>query len=65
MLLKAAGDFHIDLSRSWVIGDSENDILAGKAAGCRTVLIGEGTAGQDLSAMNLLESVDKIFNLTE
>ena len=39
MLLKAAEDFHIDLSESWMIGDSENDMLAGIAAGCRTVLI--------------------------
>ncbi len=40
MLLRAADDFNIDLSQSWIIGDSENDILAGKAAGCKTGLIG-------------------------
>lgn len=39
MLLKAAKDFNIDLSESWIIGDGENDIKAGIAAGCRTVLI--------------------------
>ena len=65
MLLKAARDFHIDLSRSWMIGDSRNDILAGKAAGCRTVFIGAEESGQDLSAKNLLESVDRIFSLNE
>ena len=41
MLLQAAKDFHIDLGSSFMVGDSENDILAGKAAGCRTVLVGE------------------------
>lgn len=39
MLLKAAEDFNIDLSRSWMIGDSENDVKAGMAAGCSTMLI--------------------------
>lgn len=40
MLIKAANDFNIDLSQSWMIGDSESDILAGKSAGCMTGLIG-------------------------
>lgn len=39
MLLKAANDFNIDLSRSWMIGDSMNDMLAGKSAGCKCVMI--------------------------
>lgn len=44
MLLQAANDFNIDLSQSWMIGDSENDILAGKSAGCKTGLIGSDYA---------------------
>ncbi len=32
MILQAAKDFNIDLSKSYMIGDSENDILAGKEA---------------------------------
>jgi len=39
MLLDAAKDLGIDLKRSWMIGDTDSDVLAGKAAGCRTVLI--------------------------
>lgn len=39
MLLKAAEDFNIDLSQSWMIGDDERDMEAGKAAGCQTVLV--------------------------
>lgn len=31
----AEKDFNIDLSKSCMIGDSENDIEAGKRAGCR------------------------------
>lgn len=43
MLLKAAADFNISLSDSWMVGDSENDMQAGKAAGCRTVLTEQNT----------------------
>ena len=39
MLLKAAEDFNIDLSRSYMIGDGENDIKAANAAGCKAVKI--------------------------
>ena len=35
MLLQAAEDFHIDLAQSWMIGDGENDVAAGKQAGAR------------------------------
>lgn len=53
MLLQAAKDFNIDLSQSVMIGDGENDILAGKAAGCKTVLIGGGNYGQDFTVNSL------------
>lgn len=39
MLLQAARDLSIDLSQSWMIGDSYRDIEAGVRAGCRTILI--------------------------
>ena len=39
MILAAADAMAIDLARSWVIGDAPRDVAAGKAAGCRTVLI--------------------------
>lgn len=39
MLLKAAQDFNIDLSQSYMVGDSESDLAAGIAAGCKSILI--------------------------
>lgn len=39
MLIKAANDYNIDLSASWMIGDGKNDVIAGQAAGCKTVKI--------------------------
>lgn len=35
LLLQAVGDFNIDISESFMIGDSENDLLAGKNARCK------------------------------
>lgn len=39
MLLAAAVELGIDLAASWMIGDTDGDVLAGHAAGCRTVLV--------------------------
>lgn len=39
MLRRAAEVLGIDLTVSWMIGDSDTDIEAGKQAGCRTALI--------------------------
>ncbi len=40
MLLEAAGKYNIDLRNSWMIGDGDNDMLAGMAAGCKVAGIG-------------------------
>ena len=61
LLLQAAKDFNIDLSQSWMIGDSENDVLAGKNAGCKTALIGETDYGQNLQVTSLLDFVKEII----
>lgn len=53
MLLTAAKDLNIDLQESWMVGDGKNDIEAGKAAGCRTALIGEEAFGQDVTVRSL------------
>ena len=40
MLLQAASDLHLDLARSWMVGDMVSDVLAGINAGChRSVLM--------------------------
>ncbi|MFR3786117.1 MAG: HAD-IIIA family hydrolase [Agathobaculum desmolans] len=63
MLLKAAEDFNIDLSESWMIGDGESDMACGQAAGCYTALLGEKMEqfGQTVTANTLLEAVDQIL----
>lgn len=62
MLLKAVEDFNIDLSKSWIVGDGENDIKAGIAAGCKTALIGKDNFGQDLTVESLHEFVSIIIS---
>ncbi len=42
MLLRAAREHGIDLSRSWMIGDILHDVEAGNRAGCKTALIDNG-----------------------
>lgn len=54
LLLKAAKDIGIDLSKSFLVGDSLTDIEAGGAAGCKTFLI--GYLKSDLS--RLMEDTD-------
>ncbi len=39
MILRAASDLSIDPNRSWLIGDQESDVEAGRRAGCRSALI--------------------------
>lgn len=69
MLIKATKDFNIDLSQSFMVGDGENDVKAGLAAGCKSILInGEGTdykegnLGQMDTVASVVEFVEKYFN---
>ncbi len=39
LLLRAEAELQLDLSRSWMIGDSDTDCEAGRRAGCRTVKV--------------------------
>jgi histidinol-phosphate phosphatase family protein len=67
LFFTAARDYGIDLGKSWMIGDSEIDVEAGKSAGCRTVRIVNAGAtennGADLHAGTLLEAVHQLLAL--
>ncbi len=67
MLLQAARELNVDLSGSWMIGDSPCDIQAGTLAGCRTILIKPSGRDSDQAdvpathtATSLLEAVDVV-----
>ena len=65
MLLTAAQTYELDLASSWMIGDSEIDVEAGRNAGCRTVRILNGddakNGGADVSARSLLDAVHQML----
>ena len=69
MLLQAAADFNIDLSASWIIGDTTTDIQTGINGGLHTALILTGEAGQDhkydaqpdLTGQTLYDAVEMIL----
>ena len=42
LLLQAAIDYNIDLSKSYMVGDRISDVIAGQNAGCKTITIMTG-----------------------
>ena len=71
MFLKAKEDFNIDLNKSWIIGDSKSDIIAGQKARCKTMLINKKLYKNDIlidkgikynfKASNLKEAINRII----
>lgn len=71
LIFKAQKDFNIDLSKSYMVGDSITDAEAGANAGCVSVLIGRKNNKDYLSfdslhdfSNHLLLSVEKDYNKT-
>ena len=69
MLLRAARRESISLPESFMIGDRWRDIEAGRSAGCRTILIGDGYAEglkspPDIAVTNLSEAASWILEQT-
>ncbi len=62
MLLKAAEKYNIDLTKSWMIGDGENDLEAGKRAGCSVVYIGENRDDGIPTFHSLSDCIDNILS---
>ena len=68
MLLLAAQTHDVDLAVSWMIGDSESDVEAGRTAGCHTVrVMGDNSCADgraDLVAVSLFDAAHKILRLS-
>jgi len=67
LLVAAANDWLVDLRRSYMVGDRWRDIGAGRAAGCRTVLIDYNYVEQraenpDIVVKSLMEASQKILS---
>lgn len=51
MLLQAAAEHGIDLSRSYMVGDKLADVEAGRRAGCRSILVLTGYGQSDVKKL--------------
>jgi D-glycero-D-manno-heptose 1,7-bisphosphate phosphatase len=68
MLFQAAREHRIDLPNSWMVGDSDIDVQAGRNAGCKTARILRSDVipkiEADLSAASLCEAVQKLIQFS-
>jgi D-glycero-D-manno-heptose 1,7-bisphosphate phosphatase len=69
LLLEAARRWGLDLPRSFLVGDRWSDVAAGRAAGCRTVLVETPYSGRercrpDHCATGLAVAADWILQVT-
>lgn len=68
MLRAAADELALDLGNSWMVGDTDADIAAGAAAGCRTLLVRNPASVHkrlqalipDIDSGSLIEGVEKL-----
>lgn len=79
LLLRAARELHIDLENSWFVGDILDDVEAGNAAGCHTVLVDLGSepppeqalrqpdfvARDTLHALHIVNAIEQIHSSVE
>lgn len=61
MLIELSEEYKIDLKSSWMVGDMDTDIEAGKRAGCKTAKIGKTNPEAEINGENLLEVIDRII----
>jgi D-glycero-D-manno-heptose 1,7-bisphosphate phosphatase len=69
MILEAAGELGIDLTKSFMVGDRSSDVAAGRAAGCSTVFVDLGYAEPapdvpDYVVHSIAEAADVIIEAT-
>lgn len=74
LIYKAAEKYNINLSKTFLVGDNESDIEAGKNAGCKTILVLTGNASlksfdelktkPDFIEENLSAAVNRIIGIT-
>lgn len=66
LFLRAVQDFGISLNKSWLVGDSDSDVIAGREANIKTIKIGKKTDSAlklepNYYAKNFKEAVDIVL----
>ena len=64
MILKAIEKHNISPERSWMLGDSESDVIAGKRAGVKTILINQEVSEAN-SADHTFQSHSQAFDFIQ
>jgi histidinol-phosphate phosphatase family protein len=69
MLVQAATDFNLDLSKTFMVGDRLTDVQAGKSAGAKTILVKTALVNQeapqaDYTAPTLMDAVKYVVSQT-
>jgi len=59
-LHRAARELGVDLGRSFLVGDQRSDLEAGRAAGCRTLLVRTGYGAETETALGTAERPDHV-----
>jgi len=62
MILDLGGKYNIDLEKSYMVGDTDTDIQAGKKAGTKTVFLGKRDPLADAVLPNLKEAAQWIIS---
>ncbi len=62
MLIQAAIDFNIDLSKSYFLGDSDTDMIAAKSANCAAVGVKQGHKMDESKCDYLFENLEDFTN---
>jgi histidinol phosphatase-like enzyme len=73
LIERAVSEHDVDVEGSYLVGDTTGDLLTGKSAGLRTVLVRTGKAGTDglfevqpdYSCDHLLEAVHLVIEISE
>ncbi|MBA2840136.1 D-glycero-D-manno-heptose 1,7-bisphosphate phosphatase [Methanococcus maripaludis] len=60
MLVDAKEKWDIDFDKSWMIGDSEGDIICGKSVGCKTIMICDKL---DTNANFVIETLNQVNDI--
>lgn len=61
MLLDAAEALQLDLARSWTIGDAERDLVAGRRAGVRPILVATGKGAREHARLTEANDAPEAF----
>jgi len=65
MLLTAQKKWNIDMTSSFMVGDTDNDTIAGSAAGCRTIIVDapyNQSVSSDFRVLSLFEAAHLVIS---